>query len=218
MRFLTEFLNFGKNLGNCQNFERQLLPLQSSLPLFSITHFSNFPFQKVIKVHMRSVGCDQMNLAQLTNYSCFLKPTRDGGGRATFLVSGFKPTTDLWITMRFYYRNTALRWLPFSQAFHYDVCQLAANLAHADVFTTMIYQTLNMLAPNLLHRCPYKGTFGVRGISMAELFSNSIPNIIPRGTYKSSWRFYGKKQNITYMHMWGIGEVAAINVLENISI
>lgn len=162
---------------------------------------------------MRSAGCE-FDPNFITNVTCRTRPTRDGSGLSTYMVSGFKKTSDIWVTIRFLYRNSKLRMLPFLQAFDYDACKLVEKKASLDFFTYLFVEMLGKVAPSLYHPCPYSGTAGVEKVNIAHVIESSFPNVIPRGTYKISLRFYAKASNLTYVTMWAMIDSTAIDVMQ----
>lgn len=167
-----------------------------------------------MKIRAQSIGCFDVNFFVVSNVTCRLKPTRDGGGRATLLVNGFKKTSDIWLEAQYFYKNSKNIYMPYFQKFDFNLCKIMAEKASLNLMTALMLKGLKSFSPETFHPCPYSGTVGFRNLSIPHVFENSIPQVIPIGTYKMLWRFYGKKGNITYGNFFGIGEVKAVDVLQ----
>lgn len=172
-------------------------------------------FQNVIQIRALAGGCEHVNFDLVTNCTLRVRPTRDGHGLMTIKVQELKPLHAVWLTLRFFYRNTRLRFLPFMQGFSYDVCKLMANTVNPDLLFGMIFKGFIDKAPQLFHPCPFFGNISVDNVDMAKIVEDAFPQIIPRGTYKAIWRFFDKKTNVTLMQFWGLAEIKAVDVLQN---
>lgn len=159
------------------------------------------------------MACELVNSEYIANVTCYLKPTRDGNGRFTGALTTIKNMTDFWVEVRVYYRNSALRLIPFFQTFDFDLCGLMDGTSSIVFFVEFFIKEINKQFPNFLHRCPYVGKYEFKNINFSEMLENAIINLVPKATYKVVVRFYAKKSNMTYFQFYGLGDVTAVNVL-----
>lgn len=158
------------------------------------------------------MGCELINYDRVANVSCLLKPTRDGSGKFTGGLNIIKASRDIWIEIKVFYRNSALRLIPFFQSFNYDVCGLIDGL-EMDFFGRFFYNELKKQYPDFLKPCPYIGRLELKEINFCDMLENALVDLVPKATYKLIIRFYGKEGNITYLQFYALGDVRAVNVM-----
>lgn len=163
---------------------------------------------------MKSAGCDDVNPHFITNYTCVLKPTRNGNGLTTFIAYDLKPVDDIWLGVKIFYKyGTVFR--PWQINWDIDWCAFMENKIAAVPFFQSLVDTMQTLAPYVFHQCPYEGPAGVQSVNLASMLENTVPQVIPTGTYKARVRIYRKKENTTYAILWGIGEVKAVEIMKS---
>lgn len=161
------------------------------------------------------MGCDMLNKDYVQNVTCRLKATRDGSGRTTVSITVKKPTRDLWIEAKGFYKNSALKFLPFFNSFHYDLCKMAEGKENADFFAQFVFDEAKKVFPNFFNRCPWKGKIGFENVNLAEIMENALVDLIPKGTYRLTFRLHNKADNVTYGRFFTLGEVKALNALQD---
>lgn len=133
------------------------------------------------------------------------------------MVHGFKKSNDLWLEGTYFYRNSKLRLMPFLPKFDWNLCRVFDGTQSLDLMSGLIHEGFKILAPHMTHRCPYSGIIGFENLSLPEIYENSFPQVIPVGTYKSIWRFYRKRDNVSYITFFGIAEIKTIDVMQSFS-
>lgn len=135
----------------------------------------------------------------------------------TYMAYGVKETPDLWVQMVLYFKYGAV-FRPWIINWEVDVCAFMASKFKAQPMMYVTIEAMKRVVPHLIHKCPYLGNVGVEKINLADIYEKIVPQVIPRGTYKTSIRFYASKDNTTYSNLWGIAEVNAVEAIENFAI
>lgn len=168
-------------------------------------------------MRINAAGCELVNKNFVDNVTCTLKPTRNGKGKTSVMFSVVNPTRDIWVDVKTFYRNSALRLIPFFRSFDYDLCQMLDQKANVDFFAKFVFDELKRTFPTFLNRtCPFEGRLGFEDANLCEILENALIDLIPQGTYKLLFRFYSKKGNVTQLQFYTVGEVRAVNVLHEI--
>lgn len=154
--------------------------------------------------------CNDINPRLLEVQTCHVKPTRQGNGLTTVWVFAKEPYDEIWFAMNFFYKYGLIfrKWI---LNWDKDWCQATSKSIPTDPFFSFFVQIFKQLAPEMVHECPYDGFFGVKNLDFAALVEESLPQLIPRGTYKILSRFYKKSTNETYMNLWFVAEIKALD-------
>lgn len=122
---------------------------------------------------------------------------------------------DLIIHTRILIR-VATRYLPTPIDWHFEVCKVLAESAKNSVpYVRALYEQGKKALPNLMHLCPHENKFGVENADISDIIEKSIPQVIPRATYKLEVRAYRRSDNETLGSYWSTTDVEAVAAIDN---
>lgn len=142
-----------------------------------------------------------------------LKPKRDGYGEVTAEVIAYN-ITEFWSIAELYVK-IGHRYEFFQARFESDICGYMDGTVKVHPLSELFFKQILKRMKNLLHKCPYDGPHGFSNVKIGMIGENIVPNILPRGTYKLTLRFYKKSDNETYAFLWVVAEIEAVDVIKN---
>lgn len=114
--------------------------------------------------------------------------------------------------------RVANRYYPTPIDWHFEVCKnLAESARNLFPYVRALYEHGKKTYPDLIHECPHEKKFGVENADISEIIEKSVPQVIPRATYKLAVRFYRKSNNETIGSYWSLTEVEAAAAIDNYS-
>lgn len=165
-------------------------------------------------MNVKAIGCTDCDLSLSSGCKCILKPTRNGHGKISGTLYNLKPLSDIWIHFLLFYRfRTKFR--QWQVNYDIDYCALHEGNFHMIPFMWRFFKEMKKQVPIMEDKCPLQGNLTGKNIDVAQAFENTIPQVLPRGTYKFTARVYSKMSNKTIANIWFIAEIKAINVLQN---
>lgn len=206
------FINFSRG------FSFNVTQARASISLIVFDSF--FPtFQRFMKMKVKTLYCKNVNREYIPKLLCKLRPTREGVTLFTLKVFNVSKMDDIWvhtiISVKF-----GTHFQPTGLEVKQDLCKmLHQGSTSTDIFSSLVYAQVKKIFPqNLIHPCPYEGTFGIEDFNVGEIFERAIPQVIPKATYKVYFRLYRNDNNRTYVDGTSTSELSAVDYMQNFEV
>lgn len=178
---------------------------------------SNFVLtkNKELFFRMTNLKCTSNSTIYNGTTNCFIKANRQGDKLTTIMYYFGEPGNDIWVhgTLFYKYTNEYRQWMIDVDV---DGCGIVGGTVKPSIIVGLVVEAARVLVPYLFHPCPYYGWEGLRNGSMDKLLSETVPQIIPRGTYRVLLRFHKKNDKHSFFDVLLTFNVDPVNPLDEI--
>lgn len=166
---------------------------------------------KTNRFFLKAIKCTK-NEENIKKVKCHLKPTRDGYGLTTVAFETAKPLNDIWIHLKVFYKFGTI-YRPWMVDTDVELCCTIAETCDSMLIIRLLIKALKRCTQNFVHKCPYEGLNGMYDRNFDAIFTEMVPQVIPRGEYKFILRFHTKANESIFMVELK-AELKAENVME----